>query len=163
MSRIEIALHQHHATQQQAEATRLMSTRSDAYPVSGGSSRDDSQDRTVETPFAKVNSVAEGSPAFTAGLKAGDSIRSFGEVNWMNHENLKKVAEVVQRNEGVSRPWYPTTRAELIVLAFDCSESDEKVRWRNAATRAQATAGASSELGRSRYARLPPRACLSCW
>ena len=55
----------------------------------------------IEAAFAKVNSVVAGSPADEAGLKAGDKLRSFGTVNWMNHEKLSKVAEVVQRNEGV--------------------------------------------------------------
>ncbi|CAG8927964.1 unnamed protein product [Penicillium salamii] len=54
----------------------------------------------LEAPFAKVNSVVTGSPADQAGLKAGDSIRSFGGVNWLNHERLSKVAETVQQNEG---------------------------------------------------------------
>ena len=57
----------------------------------------------LETPFAKVNSVVPGSPADQAGLKAGDTIRSFGDVNWLNHERLSKVAEAVQQNEGVGR------------------------------------------------------------
>jgi len=52
-------------------------------------------------PFAKVNSVVSGSPADQAGLKAGDAVRSFGSVNWLNHERLTKVAETVQQNEGV--------------------------------------------------------------
>ena len=55
-----------------------------------------------DTPFAKVNSVAPGSPAAEAGLKAEDKIRSFGGINWMNHENLAKIAQTVQQNEGVS-------------------------------------------------------------
>ena len=46
--------------------------------------------------------MVEGSPADTAGLKAGDRIRRFGTANWMNHEKLAKVAEVVQGSEGVS-------------------------------------------------------------
>ncbi|KAL4780604.1 hypothetical protein BJX76DRAFT_337621 [Aspergillus varians] len=54
----------------------------------------------VLTPFAKVNSVVSGSPADQAGLQSGDSIRSFGTVNWLNHERLSKVAEAVQQNEG---------------------------------------------------------------
>ena len=53
-------------------------------------------------PFAKVNSVVAGSPAESAGLKAGDLIRNFGYVNIGNHDNLKRVAECVQGNEGVS-------------------------------------------------------------
>lgn len=56
----------------------------------------------IDTPFAKVNSVVPGSPADDAGLKAGDRIRKFGDVNWLNHEKLSKVAEIVQRNQGVS-------------------------------------------------------------
>ncbi|RMJ27052.1 hypothetical protein PHISP_02061 [Aspergillus sp. HF37] len=52
------------------------------------------------TPFAKVNSVVSGSPADQAGLKAGDTVRNFGSVNWINHERLSKVAEAVQQNEG---------------------------------------------------------------
>lgn len=52
-------------------------------------------------PFAKVNTVVLGSPADQAGLKAGDQIRSFGAVNWLNHERLTKIAETVQQNEAV--------------------------------------------------------------
>lgn len=55
-----------------------------------------------ETPFAKVNSVVPGSPADDAGLKTGDRIRNFGDINWLNHEKLSKVAETVQKNQGVS-------------------------------------------------------------
>ncbi|KAE8379958.1 hypothetical protein BDV26DRAFT_258297 [Aspergillus bertholletiae] len=51
-------------------------------------------------PFARVNSVAAASPADQAGLKTGDHIRSFGAINWINHERLTKVAESVQQNEG---------------------------------------------------------------
>ena len=53
-------------------------------------------------PFAKVNSVVTGSPAESAGLKAGDEIRNFGYVNHTNHDGLKRVGECVQGNEGVS-------------------------------------------------------------
>jgi 26S proteasome non-ATPase regulatory subunit 9 len=55
-------------------------------------------------PFAKVNSVIEGSPAESAGLKAGDEIRNFGYVNSTNHDGLRRVGECVQGNEGVSSP-----------------------------------------------------------
>lgn len=55
----------------------------------------------LDVPFAKVNSVAAGSPADDAGLKAGDTIRNFGYVNHANHDGLKRVGECVQGNEGV--------------------------------------------------------------
>lgn len=55
----------------------------------------------LTAPFAKVNTVVDGSPASLAGLKPGDQIRNFGYVNSSNHDDLKKVAECVQGNEGV--------------------------------------------------------------
>jgi 26S proteasome regulatory subunit N4 len=52
-------------------------------------------------PFARVNSVAPSSPADDAGLKAGDKVVDFGPIHSENHQNLQKIAEVVQRSEGV--------------------------------------------------------------
>ncbi|PON18624.1 hypothetical protein C2W62_07025 [Candidatus Entotheonella serta] len=93
MSNIEKFLHEHFANVDDAE------------PVTAGSSQPpilpDSLPTAAEEPFARVNSVAPGSPAERAGLKAGDEIRVFGYVNKSNHDNLKKVAECVQGNEGV--------------------------------------------------------------
>lgn len=63
------------------------------------------------TPFAKVNSVVSGSPADQAGLKVGDAIRSFGNINWLNHERLSKVAQVVQENEGVRPVLCPSVKS----------------------------------------------------
>ncbi|KAH8889581.1 hypothetical protein GQ53DRAFT_748291 [Thozetella sp. PMI_491] len=68
----------------------------------------DAVPETLDRPFAKVNSVVDNSPAATAGLKAGDLVRNFGYVNFENHDDLKKVAECVQGNEGVS--WLPSHR-----------------------------------------------------
>ena len=102
MSKIEVGLHAHHASIQAAgasEGAKTMASTSKEKDVEAGSG---SAAGLIETPFAKVNSVVEGSPADTAGLKAGDTIRTFGTANWMNHEKLSKVAEVVQRSEGVS-------------------------------------------------------------
>ncbi|KAK1147574.1 putative 26S proteasome regulatory subunit [Aspergillus melleus] len=63
--------------------------------------------------FARVNSVVPASPADQAGLKAGDAIRSFGTVNWINHERLTKVAEIVQQNEGRAVPVKVIRKDEL--------------------------------------------------
>nr|OQO27385.1 hypothetical protein B0A51_05277 [Rachicladosporium sp. CCFEE 5018] len=54
----------------------------------------------IEPPFARVNSVVEGSPAATAGLRAEDRVVKFGNADWQNHERLGKVAREVQANEG---------------------------------------------------------------
>lgn len=100
MSRIEAGLHAHHA-----EAQRATFQPSPGFPQGTATDTDANAANTahIEIPFARVNSVVAGSPADDAGLKAGDGIRSFGSANWMNHEKLSKVAEIVQRNEGVCR------------------------------------------------------------
>ena len=96
MSRIEKHLHEHFASLQDAEEG----------PAVASNNREpalhDSIPEQLDRPFAKVNSVVTGSPADSAGLKQGDLIRNFGYVNYSNHDSLKKVAECVQGNEGVS-------------------------------------------------------------
>lgn len=99
MKQLEKGLHAHFEALQHAQTTSTAANGTAAR--SQQSSLPTSQNGITETPFAKVNSVAPGSPAEQAGLKAGDTIRSFGAVNWVNHERLTKVGEVVQQNEGV--------------------------------------------------------------
>ncbi|ANB12952.1 Nas2p [Sugiyamaella lignohabitans] len=53
-------------------------------------------------PFARVNSVEPNSPADSSGLLPGDQVVSFGSVNVTNHQNLSRIAQTVQANEGVS-------------------------------------------------------------
>lgn len=101
MSKIEAGLHHHHASIQSTTPTAPARLREKPEEEQAGSL---SGHRPFETAFARVNSVVAGSPADEAGLKAGDKIRAFDNVNWMNHEKLSKVAEVVQRSEGVSQP-----------------------------------------------------------
>ncbi|KAL8680101.1 MAG: hypothetical protein Q9186_003685 [Xanthomendoza sp. 1 TL-2023] len=93
MSKIEDGLHAHHAQARDIPIAQS-SISSSQLPTSPASS--------LEAPFAKVNSVVAGSPADDAGLKPGDVIRRFGDVDWINHEKLSKVAETVQRSEGRS-------------------------------------------------------------
>jgi 26S proteasome non-ATPase regulatory subunit 9 len=102
MEHLERGIHAHFASLQNTP---------DARPNTNGASSAPHAQPTAQpaatasaTPgaaFAKVNTVVPGSPADQAGLKAGDVIRSFGNVNWLNHERLSKVAETVQQNEGV--------------------------------------------------------------
>jgi 26S proteasome non-ATPase regulatory subunit 9 len=94
MTVIEKYLHEHFANVQDGDA---------APGTAGDELRilPDSQSEQLDEPFAKINTVAAGSPAQLAGLQAGDEIRNFGYVNRSNHDGLKKVAECVQGNEGV--------------------------------------------------------------
>ena len=98
MSRIEAGLHAHHAAAQRPAPHPPPSL---SQEINTDQSTNATDTGLIETPFAKVNSVVAKSPADDAGLKAGDAIRRFGNVNWINHEKLSKVAETVQRNEGV--------------------------------------------------------------
>ena len=101
MNRIEKGLHEHHASMQANGPPKDEGTE-----VSAGSEVERQSEPATETPFAKVNAVENGSPAHEGGLKAGDRIRTFGTANWTNHENLRRVAEVVQRNEGVRSSYH---------------------------------------------------------
>ena len=99
MSKIEAGLHAHHASLQNT----TLPPPSESNPGSRQASSNGTSNSSLlpQTPFARVNSVVSGSPADEAGLRAGDRIQVFGAVNWMNHEKLSKVAEVVQESEGV--------------------------------------------------------------
>ncbi|KAF3769083.1 hypothetical protein M406DRAFT_321142 [Cryphonectria parasitica EP155] len=74
-----------------------------------------------DEPFAKVNTVADDSPAAAAGLQPGDLIHHFDSVNKFNHDGLKRVAEVCQQAEGhnihvrISRPRPAAPPHELLV------------------------------------------------
>lgn len=105
MNVIEKAVHAHFAYQQ-AHPLPETATPTTATANGTGGEQAAQPSRTpalaLEPPFAKVNSVVEGSPADQAGLKQEDLIRNFGYANRSNHDGLKKVAECVQVNEGVS-------------------------------------------------------------
>lgn len=103
MKHLEKGLHEHFASLQRAQAAVAAGgLNGTAVQRSNLGENSLSDAEMIGTPFAKVNSVVPGSPADHAGLKAGDTIRSFGNVNWINHERLSKVAQTVQQNEGVS-------------------------------------------------------------
>ncbi|KAL2845660.1 hypothetical protein BJY01DRAFT_214056 [Aspergillus pseudoustus] len=100
MSSIEKGIHSHFAGLQRARDEAPATTNTSVSTNQQSGSNIPSAGVSAPTPFAKVNNVVSGSPADQAGLQVGDKIRSFGSVNWLNHERLSKVAEVVQRNEG---------------------------------------------------------------
>jgi 26S proteasome non-ATPase regulatory subunit 9 len=54
--------------------------------------------------WAKVDAVSPNSPASSAGLHRDDTIISLGDINADNNDNLKGLAALVGRSEGVSLP-----------------------------------------------------------
>jgi hypothetical protein len=138
MNRIEKGLHEHHASMQ---AARL--PKEEGIDVPAGPAGERHSEPVLETPFATVNTVESGSPAHEANLKAGDRIRTFGAANWTNHENLRKVAEVVQRNEGVRTLSHQTEDTICSLL----SSATNTCQGREGLPRAPASSDTASQLG----------------
>ncbi|KAK7175883.1 hypothetical protein R3I93_000217 [Phoxinus phoxinus] len=90
MVEIEEALHKLHATARVGE--RKDETKMEAT----------GQTVSLSSPFALVDAVTQGSPAFQAGLRVGDEIMEFGSVKTQNFRNLRDIASVVQHSEGKS-------------------------------------------------------------
>lgn len=122
MSRIEKHIHEHFASlaagAADADLTPAAASSSSADAAREPALRDYVPERLGD-PFAKINTVAPGSPAASAGLQPGDLIRNFGYVDAANHDQLKKVAECVQANAGqsvlvkISRPSAAPSQREL--------------------------------------------------
>jgi len=91
MAAIEKGLHNLHAQSREGiGAASPADVPEDAMPMSVES---------FPEPFARIDSVAGGSPAETAGLKAGDLVVAFGSVDSQNFTgNLKSVGEVVEHS-----------------------------------------------------------------
>lgn len=107
MKRIELGLHAHHARLAAAAASEETAVAAATSTLPTTTSTTTTVRTTaastaeIHTPFAKINSVAEGSPAAEAGMQAGDYIKKFGWVHALNHEKLKKLTECVAANDGV--------------------------------------------------------------
>jgi C-terminal processing protease CtpA/Prc len=145
MALIEKRLHEHFASLEDDDNETAAPTNADI------SIPRDTIPGTLDRPFAKVNTVVENSPAATAGLKPGDLIRNFGYVNHENNDGLKKVAECVQGNEGVSNP--TTTppalcRAWADHIAAKYPRESITKQWDFTAPGAQADIDTTARLGR---------------
>ncbi len=109
MKQVQVVVEEHFAAGKTLEPSPSAQSWSAGTSGSGASA--------IEPPFAKVNTVAAGSPAAEAGLKAGDRVTKFGTANYTNHERLSKVAQVVQQNENVGIPW-SLWRGSVSLTAF---------------------------------------------
>ncbi|XP_024130377.1 26S proteasome non-ATPase regulatory subunit 9 [Oryzias melastigma] len=90
MAEIEEALHKLHACEKAKRDQNQAETSEE--PME--------QEVTLPPPFARVDTVTEGSPASAAGLRVGDEVIEFGSVNTKNFQNLQNIASVVQHSEG---------------------------------------------------------------
>lgn len=99
MDTIEKGLHQHHA-QLAASATSNVDTPQTNGHASPNGVSEPTPTAPIRAPFARVNSVVDDSPADAAGLRAGDMITQFGDAVATNHEDLRRLAQVVKDNEG---------------------------------------------------------------
>lgn len=97
MAKIETAVHDQFA--KGAEASNTQNTTQSGAQSAGGPQA--LSGAALEPPFARVNTVAPGSPAASAGLQVGDKVTRFGIVNFTNHERLSKISQVVQQNQNV--------------------------------------------------------------
>jgi 26S proteasome non-ATPase regulatory subunit 9 len=110
MAKVEVALHEQFAALEAQGSTNTAvpaAVPSPSIPIRPVADRSAPSD----IPFATIDEVTAGSPAATSGLQVGDEVIRFGAANHVNHDRLKKVAEVVTQNEGVSvlpRAWYQT-------------------------------------------------------
>jgi 26S proteasome non-ATPase regulatory subunit 9 len=99
MNKLEIAVQEEFSARAAAAAqSSTLPTRAGA-SLSSGRSRP--EEDTPPTPFARVVEVTAGSPAAEAALESGDRVIKFGDVDWLNHDNLGKLAELVGQSEGV--------------------------------------------------------------
>ncbi|KAI7788926.1 26s proteasome non-atpase regulatory subunit 9 [Diaporthe eres] len=119
MARIEKHIHEHFASLAEGTADADVPAASSSTGDAPEPALRDYVPEQLGDPFAKINTVAPGSPAASAGLQPGDLIRNFGYVDAANHDQLKKVAECVQGNAGqsvlvkISRPSAAPSQREL--------------------------------------------------
>lgn len=168
MSKVEKHLHEHFASLMEQNGDDNNEPAAAAPSSQANPALRDYVPEALDDPFAKVNTVAPNSPAATAGLQPGDLIRNFGWVNKSNHDGLKKVAECVQGNEGVSEnPWLVPDKAaancsaDYDVLPAERSCQGIESLGRPLAAGAPVDLGPATRLGRAGSPGMPHSASMS--
>ncbi|EGG02174.1 uncharacterized protein MELLADRAFT_110372 [Melampsora larici-populina 98AG31] len=61
-------------------------------------------------PFAQVDLDSDHSPAYDSGIRAGDQLIRFGDIDVSNHDNLKALVSFTKENEGnqIDVVWFRT-------------------------------------------------------
>ncbi|XP_035291673.1 26S proteasome non-ATPase regulatory subunit 9 [Anguilla anguilla] len=90
MVEIEQALHTLHAAEKARKGQDGAQAQADAME----------EEASLPPPFARVDTITQGSPASLAGLRVEDEIIEFGSVNTGNFKTLQNIASVVQHSEG---------------------------------------------------------------
>eukprot|EP00873_Tetraselmis_striata_P046606 jgi/Tetstr1/466870/TSEL_011327.t1 len=115
-SRIEANMHQLHALAREAKPPPATS---DAAAESSVPRTAAPSDPPAEAPaaFAIIDEVSEGSPASTAGIRAGDQLCAFGDVvRNPQRTELKQIAAMIQRYEDKELPTKVLRDGKLLSL-----------------------------------------------
>ncbi|GAA5903922.1 hypothetical protein JCM6882_001350 [Rhodosporidiobolus microsporus] len=80
------------------------------------------EEQEGEKAWARVDAVAPGSPADTAGLKRDDLVLSLSSITSANNDNLRAVAALVGRSEGVELELVVRRGAEKVKLRLTPSK-----------------------------------------
>lgn len=107
MKRLEEAIHELHAisrpsdSHETAPGSQQGQTASEKQQASSKTAQLDAMDLDTSdgplasVPFAKINSVEEGSPAAAGGIMKDDLVLSFGAIHHANHEGLRGIVREV--------------------------------------------------------------------
>jgi len=94
-------LHEDHymgKVDQPMEETKERPPKSETMSVGSSEIKSGPPRQELKIPFAWVSDVIEGSPADQAGLKFGDAIHLFGDINSQTHSNLSGVVDLVKNS-----------------------------------------------------------------
>jgi hypothetical protein len=104
MARIEKGLHEYFASVSDNESESAPEPTIVRPVATVSAPRTETRGADPLVAFARVNSVAGGSPAQLAGLEVGDGVKKMGDIEWTRYGtgSLAQVPELVGQSIGVS-------------------------------------------------------------